>query len=292
MSKGKDEFGDRMKEYEMMEAGRKFLPLLPVVARLDGKNFSKWTQGLERPYDERMSKVMVEVTKVLVDKTHATIAYTQSDEITCVYYSDDYKSQIYFDGRIMKMTSVLASIASVNFNIEAHIHLGAHTMFKPPAYFDCRCWQVPNIIELINTILWRELDCTKNSVSMATHHYYSHNQLLNLGRADMMDLLMDKGVNWDSYPNFFKRGTYVQRKRITRKFTTEELSRLPEKHEARINPDLEVERSEIVVLDMPPLSKVLNKEGVIFRGENPVSMEHIADESPRLKAYREKLKKG
>jgi tRNA(His) guanylyltransferase len=291
MNKGKDEFGDRMKEYEMMEAGRKFLPLLPVVARLDGKNFSNWTQGLERPYDERMSKVMVEVTKVLVDKTHSCCGYTQSDEISLVYYSDDYKSQIYFDGRIMKMTSVLASIASVHFNIEAHLHLGAHTMSKPPAYFDCRVWQLPNIIELINNLLWRELDCTKNSVSMAARHYYSHNQLLDLGRADMMDLLMEKGVNWDSYPSFFKRGTYVQRKKVLRKFTTEELQNLPEKHEARINPDLKVERSEIVVLDMPPLSRVLNREGVIFRGENPTSMEHISEESPRLKAYREKLEK-
>jgi tRNA(His) guanylyltransferase len=286
MSKGKDEFGDRMKEYEMMEAGRRFLPLLPVVARLDGKNFSKWTKGLERPYDQRMSKVMVEVTKTLVDKTHACIGYTQSDEISLVYYSDDYKSQIYFDGRIMKMTSVLASIASVRFNIEAHIHLGAHTMFKPPAYFDCRVWQLPNLTEAVNSFLWRELDCTKNSVSMAARHYYSHKQLLDLGRADMMDLLMDKGVNWQNYPVYFKRGTYVQRKKTIRRFTVDEIDRLPEKHEARTNPNLEFERSDVVVVDMPPLAKVLNREGVIFRGESPTIMEHITETSPRAEAHK------
>lgn len=273
MSRGKDEFGDRMKEYEMMEAGRKFLPMLPVIARLDGKNFSKWTQGLERPYDKRMSEIMVEVTKTLVDKTHATIGYTQSDEVSLVYYSDDYKSQIYFDGRIMKMTSVLASIASVEFNVWARIKLPDHVDFRPHGYFDCRVWQVPNIIECSNAILWREQDATKNSVSMAARHYYSHKQLLDLGRADMMDLLMEKGVNWNFYPSFFKRGTYVQRKKIIRKFTAEELNNLPEKHEARLNPDLMVERSEVGVVDMPPLSKVTNRVGVILFGEDPVTAE-------------------
>lgn len=269
MSKGKDEFGDRMKEYEMREAGRRFLPMLPVIARLDGKNFSKWTKGLERPYDERMSKVMVEVTKVLADKTHSNIAYTQSDEIQLVYYSNDYKSQIYFDGRIMKMTSVLASIASVHFNIEAHKYLPEHASSKPPAYFDCRCWNVP-IEEVFSAVYWREVDCTKNSVSMAAQHYYSHKQLQDLGRADMMDLLMEKGINWDKYPSFFKRGTYVQRKKVVRKFTTEEIQNLPEKHEARTNPDLEIERSEVRVVDMPPLSKVLNRNEVILYGAVPV----------------------
>ncbi len=61
-----DALGDRMKSYESVEAGRRFLPLLPVLCRLDGKNFSKFTKGMNRPYDERMSKCMVETTKVLV----------------------------------------------------------------------------------------------------------------------------------------------------------------------------------------------------------------------------------
>ena len=38
-----DPLGDRMKEYEQMEAGRKTLPRLPVIARLDGRNFSAFT---------------------------------------------------------------------------------------------------------------------------------------------------------------------------------------------------------------------------------------------------------
>ena len=50
-----DDFGDRMKVYEMAEAGRRLMPLLPAVARLDGKGFSGFTRGLARPFDERLS---------------------------------------------------------------------------------------------------------------------------------------------------------------------------------------------------------------------------------------------
>ena len=47
-----DVFGDRMKDYEQKEAGRKFLPMLPICIRLDGKGFSKFTKKMNRPYDE------------------------------------------------------------------------------------------------------------------------------------------------------------------------------------------------------------------------------------------------
>lgn len=97
-----DDLGDRMKVYEMAEAGRKFMPLLPIVARLDGKGFSSFTKGLLRPYDERLSNLMVDCTKYLVSETNACCGYTQSDEITLAWYAPDYKSEIYFAGRISK----------------------------------------------------------------------------------------------------------------------------------------------------------------------------------------------
>lgn len=42
-------FGDRMKTYESIETGRKFIPLLPVYARIDGRCFSKFTRDMDRP---------------------------------------------------------------------------------------------------------------------------------------------------------------------------------------------------------------------------------------------------
>ena len=112
----KTDLGDRMKMYESAET-KKLMPLLPVLARLDGKNFSTFTRGLKRPYDERLTKVMVEVTRHLVEVTGAKLGYTQSDEITLTWYAEHHDSQIYFDGRVFKMVSHLSALASVYFNI-------------------------------------------------------------------------------------------------------------------------------------------------------------------------------
>ena len=111
-----DIFGSRMKEYEGCEAKRMLMPLLPALARLDGKCFSGFTKGLDRPYDIRMSNLMVETTSALVEETNALIGYTQSDEITLVMYNNSQKSQIYYNGRIQKMIGDLAAYATGVFN--------------------------------------------------------------------------------------------------------------------------------------------------------------------------------
>jgi len=256
-----------MKLYEMQEAGRRLLPLLPVCIRLDGNNFSKFTRGLVRPYDKRLSGLMVELTNYLVAETGATIGYTQSDEISLICHSDNFKSQTYFDGRIQKLQSILAAKASVFFNKKLSSYIPEKAILSP--VFDCRVWNVPNKIEAANTLLWREQDATRNSITMAAQEYYSHNQLFKKSTKDMQAMLLAKDVNWNDYPAFFKRGSFVQRRKVQRKMSVEELSKLPEKHEARQNPDFEVERTEVVVIDMPPFGQVINRVGVVFDGEEP-----------------------
>ena len=83
----RDDLGDRMKEYEGREANRKVIPRLPVCARIDGKCFSKLTRGLERPYDIRLSRLMIETTRKLMQERAALAGYTQSDEISLLFYS-------------------------------------------------------------------------------------------------------------------------------------------------------------------------------------------------------------
>ncbi|MFT5685710.1 MAG: tRNA(His) guanylyltransferase, partial [Myxococcota bacterium] len=65
----KTALGDRMKQYERREAGRRCMPRLPICIRIDGKTFSKFTRGLARPYDARLSELMVQTTEYLVENT-------------------------------------------------------------------------------------------------------------------------------------------------------------------------------------------------------------------------------
>jgi len=267
MKNEKDSLGNRMKAYENQTCGIKMLPLIPVIARLDGKGFSKFTKGLKRPYDERLSNLMIETTKYLVKETNANCGYTQSDEITLMWYSDSHESKIYFDGRLFKMISDLASMGSVFFNSKLAEYLPDKKDKMPR--FDCRVWNVPNVDEAVNTFYWREKDATKNSITMAASEYYSHNFLMGKNGSEKQELLFQKGINWgEDYCTHFKRGTYIQRKIKTGVLSKEEQYLLSEKHNARKDPNFTFERKVVVELELPPLSKVKNKVDVIIYGKD------------------------
>lgn len=260
-----DNLGDRMKLYEGIEADRTLIPLLPIIARIDGRSFHTFTKGMNRPYDIDLSNMMIDTTVQLVKETNACIGYTQSDEITLIWYSPTFESQVWFDGRISKMTSLLAAHATLYFNKLLAVKKPDYVDRNP--VFDARVWNVPNKTEAANTLLWRELDASKNSISMAAHAYYSTSELHKKNGSEKQEMLFQKGINWNDYPAFFKRGTFVQRREVKKKFTTAEISLLPEKHAARKYPDLEFIRYEIVRLVMPPFSKLTNRVGVIFDAE-------------------------
>ena len=108
--------GDRMKWYEKNFSLPKAVPMLPVIARLDGRAFHTWTKGLSKPFDQAFMDVMAYTTKRLVEETNAVIGYTQSDEISLIFYSEKPSSQVFFDGKQQKIVSNLASMCTAFFN--------------------------------------------------------------------------------------------------------------------------------------------------------------------------------
>lgn len=267
-----DTLGDRMKSLEGVESGRRFSSSSPVLARLDGRNFSRFTRGLRRPYDPRLTELMIDLTIELVRESGARLGYTQSDEITLVMCTSSETSQLYFDGRVQKMCSSLAAHASAWFN--RNLPGRVPEKFASMPSFDCRVWSVPTLEEAADCIRWRELDASRNAITMAAREYYSHTTLHGVGIVEKLSMLAAKGVRWVDYPVSFRRGTYVRRVTRTGRFTTEEIDRLPPKHQARQNPSMEVERSEITIVDMPPLGTIKNKRGVLFDGEEVDKIEH------------------
>lgn len=272
----KGSLGERMKWYERQYA-KDMMPLNPVCARMDGRAFHTFTKGLARPFDVGLTDLMIATTKYLVESTGAIIGYTQSDEISLVWYEDDFESEIFFGGDHSKMVSILASKTSTYFNK----HLAKYLPYKAAAYadrddgpeFDARVWSVPTLWEAVNYLIWREQDATRNSVTMAAQTYYSHNELHEKSTADKHELLWKKGVNWNDYPASFKRGTYIQKARVLRPFRADEIDKLPAKHAARHNPNLLIERHEVGVRELPPLAKIVNRSEVIFKAAEPVLKE-------------------
>lgn len=270
-------------EFENLGAWCKFLeknfspeimiPTLPVIVRIDGVGFSKFTKKLKKPFDKDLTNLMIDTTKFLVQETNAVIGYTQSDEITLILYSEDRKSAIYNDGKKQKILSKLTGKCVTYFNDTRQKCLPNHNKL---ANFDCRVYQTPTLHDGAIQLLWRENDATKNSISMLAQSLFSHKELQNLDGSQMQDkMLLEKGINWNDLETKYKRGTYVRRIKTSKPFSFEELSKLPKGHNAHKNPNLIIERNSIQEIELPIFNKIKNKAEVVFYGEEPMLQAEI-----------------
>lgn len=235
----RDSFGDRMKTYERVSESQ-LIPNLPIVVRLDGKSFSKYTSRLERPYDLKLIELMQNTCKHLMKISHnIKVAYQQSDEITLII-SNDYDNPVEYSGRVQKLCSILAAECSVYF--ATHAYILENALHDHPV-FDCRIFNVPDWVEASNAVLWREQDATKNSIQLAGQSNFSHKEMQGLKNNQVQEkLLLEKNINWNDYPASFKRGSYIKREKY-------------------FDPDLNTERSHFVVKDFgQPLSKFTLEE--------------------------------
>lgn len=268
----RDEFGDRMKEYEARETQRTLLPMLPVAVRIDGRAFHTFTKGFKKPFDLSLSEMFRYTTKILVKEAGAVIGYTQSDEISLLLLQESPKSELFFDGKIYKLTSVLASIATAAFNKMWLTYLVDHQSDIDDkvwtlATFDCRVWQLPTKWEAINMLLWREKDARRNSISSAAQSVYSVRELCGKTSNEQQELLFQRGINWADYPKWAKVGTFYRRQLVERELTDDERAKIPEKY--RPEPGIKVTRTDIV--EWPyELGKVANKVEAVFDQAPPI----------------------
>lgn len=201
----KDDLGDRMKgQYE--DRTRYLLPRRTyTIIRLDGKAFHTYTKGLNKPFDAGLYEDMDSAIIAMMPEIQgAVFAYTQSDEIS-VLVTDFAQptTSAWFDGNLQKVCSVAASIITAEFNSERLVRLAQSMEDGEPdgnlsriAYFDARVFTIPDRTEVMNYFIWRNQDCSRNSVSMVAQHNFSHKELQGRSTSDMHEMLHKKGVNW------------------------------------------------------------------------------------------------
>lgn len=257
---------DRMKRYEGL-AERALMLHLPVLARLDGRSFSAFTKHAAKPFSTDFRAHMINVAQYLLEEAGATVAFTASDEVTLAWPSHEL---VMFAGRVQKLASTLAAIASAKFNHGASLQSSEDRLHSGLAWhklptFDCRVWNVPTLEEACNVFVWRQADALRNSVQMAARAHYSHKECTGKSNSELQEMLRTRGVNWDNYASDFKRGTFLRRVIIERRFTAEELAELPEKHDAHKNPSMvftrQVTRRDDIVMD-----RLVDKKLVLFKG--------------------------
>lgn len=160
-----------------------------------------------------------------------------------------FETSAWFDYEVQKMCSIAASMATMAFNKFFEINANSfirrttshtwkhksvsldddeavkkfideskeevkllHTYenaIERGAMFDARVFNIPKE-EVTNCIYWRQLDASRNSVQMVGQAYFSHNELLNKSCSNIQDMLMEqKGINWNDFPAYQKRGSCV-----------------------------------------------------------------------------------
>jgi tRNA(His) 5'-end guanylyltransferase len=226
---------------------------------------------------------MASTAEYVMTELQADIAYTQSDEITLIiikalkkdsqgFVKDDSAKileQTLFSSRIQKLCSISASLASIHFNKKV-LELLPKEYYDRNPVFDSRVFNVPSLEEAANVVLWRELDAEKNSISAMAQSMFPHQELQNKNGAEMIQMIKAKGLadgtnrQWSSLPVHLQRGSYFQRLYVTRKFTAEELEKLPEKHNARKDPNLKYTRAEIKNVTLPRLVDEPDKCKTLF----------------------------
>lgn len=210
------DLGKRMKAYEGVTR-HYLIKRTPVIIRLDGKAFHTLTKNFDRPFDDILMQAMQQTMFYLAKETQGCVfGYTQSDEITLVL--TDYKelnTNAYFDYNIQKLTSVCASIATREFIIAiANLCLDdenkANKYFKglTSLAFDARAFNIP-VSEVCNNLVWRQLDCIRNSKQMVAQANFSAKELHKKSCDKLVEMLKEKGIDWNSFPSTCKYGTTV-----------------------------------------------------------------------------------
>ncbi|KAF2790313.1 Thg1-domain-containing protein [Melanomma pulvis-pyrius CBS 109.77] len=218
---GSTSLGDRMKQYE---AGYELtLPTSsPVLLRLDGHNFSRFTSSFNRPFDQRIHDAMTATcTDLLKYFPQATVAYTQSDEITLVFPAGVQS----FNDRVQKLVSLAASYCSVKFNAhladllaaspEPKVKDSAYTNLGT-AHFDARFFAVPTVEEALNCLLWRcRGDAIRNAVSAFARTMFSDKQMHKKTTPELRAMMEEKmGVSFEQgVPKWAVEGCLVKREK-------------------------------------------------------------------------------
>lgn len=215
----KTSLGDRIKKYENIY--RQYLiPRMPVVVRVDGKTFSSYTKGFDKPFDHRIINAMVYAARKVAENIQGfQIAYIQSDEASfCFHDYTSLQSEGWFGYNLNKIVSISASLMTIYFNAYMGKEMKKDFLETMEvlcnkdakiALFDSRAFNVPRE-DIGNYFLWRSKDNHRNSLSSYAQSLFFHKQLHKKNQNDIHEMLHEIGKNWtiDLKP-VEKNGTFL-----------------------------------------------------------------------------------
>ena len=198
-----DEFDARMRRLEAAH-DRRFPPDGFVIARLDGRSFTRLTRkvlGLG-PFSEVFRDHMVAVAKHCMGMGYRVpLAYTESDEISLLV-ADAH--QLY-GGKARKLLSLLAGEASAVLSVRLGL----------TACFDCRALELSTVEEVVDYFRWRAEDAHRNAVNALCTQMLrgdgaspaaAQARLAMLSFDEKLELLLGRGIAFDAVDGWQRHG--------------------------------------------------------------------------------------
>lgn len=224
----------------------KLLPNSYVIAMIDGRSFSKLIKNrFKKPFDDNFIDMMNQTAQYVCENVQGCkFAYVQSDEISFIISDfDTPTTDSFFGYRLSKMQSIIASLATAKFNQLMFIHNMENHFYINPVetimnttltQFDCKCWNVPNENDAFAWLLFRQIDCVKNSKQQTAQTYLPKKSLFNKSSNEQIEMLKnEKNIDWNDFKNYEKYGRFVYKKKI--KMENIETSQIYERKKWTIN---------------------------------------------------------
>ena len=200
----------------------RLMPNCWVLVMIDGKNFSKLIKNkFEKPFDDwfisTMDKTAVHLCKHI---QNCVGAFVQSDEISLII-RDSTLTCMPFDGRLCKLQSIIPSMATAFFNkeiIKRNLTAGMdidEITDMPDYCFDCKVWTVPSANDAMAWILYRQIDCIRNSKQQFARTYIPHKELMCKDTDEQVAYCYEKtGHDWSGVSDNKKYGRLFHREDV------------------------------------------------------------------------------
>lgn len=237
-----DDLDKKMRVYETTH-DHCVLPGMYMVARLDGRGFTKVTKekhNFEKPFDPDFRDYMQQTTLHLMNcGFHIIYGYTESDEISLLFHHEEST----FSRKTRKLNSVLAGEASAKFSL----------LLQDMACFDCRISELPSVNLVIDYFRWRNEDAHRNALH--AHCYWKLRKLGSSGRTATRKLeglsvsaknefLFENGINFNDLPSWQKRGTGFYWEEYTKTALNSKTQEEVQAKRRRIKTDMELPMKE------------------------------------------------
>ena len=204
---------DRILSYQET-SDYKLMSRVPVLIYINGRAFAKGTELLDKPYCSKFAEcILSTMLKLCSEVEGALFGYQHNDEIVIVTQNDQtLETAPWFDNKLQKICSVTSSIATMHFN-KCATAIELNLMGDP--VFSSQVFTVPNIMEAINTMIYKQQHNFHTSIQFACFYELLKKNdkstikemLSGLSVDEKIDLLHQEcNIDFNEYPTHFRRG--------------------------------------------------------------------------------------